>query len=790
MALPALGAYELDQTLGRSALGITYAGQRRGVPIVIKVLELAADVSERQRQDATKEFRHRAEGISALFLPGMVPLRDYGVAPPFLYAVSGLVTAGSLIDPEGQRTFTPPLPAPQMLELVGQIAQTLQEAHRLGVAHGNLKPSNLFIAEERTREQPHLLVGDFLLLSTTQRAVVPAFGQRPVLRYLAPENYEAAPTPAGDQFALAAIAYEWLTGKTAFAEVPLANRTIITPVTELLPTLAPYPEIDGVFAQAFSRAPADRFNSIQTFAEALTRAFTRSRPNLAAQPIKIEDVPTNVPPDPNDTRPSHEMPILPPTIDAPVVPPQAAPAQATRDPSAFLLDAPIGPRPPTADLERMVHTEAAADRAGSSVGGKKRGRRNAEPGVPLARGPTTREQDLMAPPAPRSRPRARQRVSPRAPLRPMSPIQEEEGLPPLEALLPRREVLVTAGKLALVGGIGIAGLVIAAKTFNLGQLFHGQPSHNGHVPAPLVLVGHLGTVQTLAWSPDATRLASGAANDGAVRLWDVSRPQAPVALLATNAPQNGGVTDLSWARDSHYLMVSPVGAKTQIWNVGQQSIITQLPYTTQIAQWHPRQDVAALVETTAMGQTSQDVLLWDLTNAKLSATLTGHAAPLQTLAWSLVAGPLQLASGDAKGTIFAWSGASAATVAAVGNGRAEDSNAIASLAWATNTTRFLSGSADGSARLWSVNQNASLATWRQSATAVGAVTWLAGSTVVAIGLQNGTVVLWDSAARQVLLTLNASPKPIASLSWSANGRYLAAGAGDQQIYVWDTSQIG
>ena len=790
MALPSLGAYELDQTLGRSALGTTYAGQRGGAPVVIKVLELAPDVSETERKRATTEFRRRAEGISGLYHAGIVALRDYGIAPPFLYAVSGLVVAGSLVDPEAQRLLAGRLDVPIVLELVRQVAQALQEAHRLGIAHGNLKPSNIFIAEERNLEQLRLQVGDFALISEAYGDIIPAFGQRRMWRYLAPEARNAAPKPAGDQFALAAMAYEWLTGQPAFAEVPLERRTIITPITDILPTLSPFSDLDVVLGRAFALAPDDRFPSITAFAEALSNALgNRSRPTVATVEVQlIENAVTQVKPDLNDTRPSREMPVVPPT--PPVAPP--------RDPSAFLLDGPnVGPRPPTADLARMAHQEEAlAAKAGSAGGNKgRRGRKDSGQKVPVARGPTTREQELMAPPAARDRPRLRQRQ--RAGQRPPD-YANSEGYPAQATAsyaasdISRRDFLTTAGKWAFGAAVGVGGIVVAAKVIGsvgggLGSLFGATPHHTGKIATPHILTGHVGSVQALQWSPDGSRLASGAATDGTVRLWDITRPQAAVATLATNAPTSGGITDLSWARDSHYLMVSANGTKTQIWNVGQQTIITQLLYSTQNAQWHPQADIAALVAPTTQG--SKTILVWDLTNAKLLATLTGHTSSIEALAWANTTNSLQLASGDKAGQIFTWEGGNAATLAATGDARAEDTGAITTLAWATNAPRFLTGSADATVRLWDAHQPTSLSTWSQSSIPIGAVTWLAGSTIAAIGLQNGTVVLWNSATKQVLLTLSTASTAVNALSWSRDGRYLAAGASDHQIYVWDTSQF-
>ena len=789
MALPTLGTYALEQTLGRSALGTTYVAERKGASMAIKVLELAEDLSASERQRASTTFRRRAEGVAALYHAGIVPLRDYGVAAQFLYAVSGLLPAGSLIDPEARRLLAVHLSIPIVLDLMQQIAQALQEAHRVNIAHGNLKPSNIFIAEERSREQVRLQVGDFLLISAERPALIPPIGQRMVWRYLAPESRAMPPTPAADQFALATIVYEWLTGRAAFSDVQIEQRTAITPITSVLPTLAAFTEVDSVFARAFAIAPQDRFASIMAFTDTLHQAFTGHVQHdfiesSRQMPVVTNDTQVRI--DPNDTRPSREMPAIPPT---------PTPIQA--NPSAFLLDTPeIGPRPLTEDLQRMELHETLTGAADSS-GKRRRGKRKESAQMPIVRGPTTREQELMAPPAAHqhSRSRQRQRQAPPVPPR-MFQDAYASATPQTDASasfwdisLPRREVLMRTGKVALAAGATVGGILLLFKggsnpSFTSWlQSFKGKSPHSEHIPPPITLVGHTGSVQALEWSPDATRLASGADKDGMVRLWDVTRPQSAIATLPTTAAK--GITDLSWARDSHYLLVSAVAQNTQIWNVMQQSIVIALPYASNIARWHPRQDIAALATPT-----TKNIVLWDLTNAKLVATLTGHAAAIQALAWSSAASDLLLASGDMQGAIMVWEGASATTIVPIGAPRTAGGARISALAWATQSTHFLSSSMDGTVRLWDAHQSGSLVTLQETMGAVNDVTWLAGSTIAAIGLQNGSVVLWDSNDKQVLLTLNVTSAAIRALSWSPNGRYLAAGADDHTIYVWDTSQFG
>src|SRR6185437_11168371 len=200
------------------------------------------------------------------------------------------------------------------------------------------------------------------------------------------------------------------------------------------------------------------------------------------------------------------LPTAPPSHEMPAVPAPPPQAQA----SAFLLDSPIGPRPATEMLRQMDMNESLAGVAlpGASGHGKRKRRGKSEPAAaynPMVRGPTTREQELMAPPAPRRMPRDRRaqraakQIPPSAPM-PMSPYVEEDVLPEwLNDPIRRRTILKALGGVTL-GVLGVAGAVTLVRHFSgdLTGLNPFQRHLSGHVPAPAVLAAHTGPVQTLA----------------------------------------------------------------------------------------------------------------------------------------------------------------------------------------------------------------------------------------------------------------------------------------------------
>jgi len=121
-----------------------------------------------------------------------------------------------------------------LIPRVRALARRLDAAHGGGTIHGALHPTNIIVHDEDTS----LIKGD-----------------RSVFPYVAPEvGNGSAPTAASDQYALAAITYEWLFGRPIAGP---AHRTI---------DVKAMPGVDrAALAKAFTRAlssnPGDRFRS-------------------------------------------------------------------------------------------------------------------------------------------------------------------------------------------------------------------------------------------------------------------------------------------------------------------------------------------------------------------------------------------------------------------------------------------------------------------------------------------------------------------------------------------------
>jgi len=134
--------------------------------------------------------------------------------------------------------------------------------------------------------------------------------------YVAPESWDAEPTPRGDQFSMAAILYEALCGGRAFpGDDSMKIRVSVTtgsrvPLAARVPGLAD--AVDDVFAKALSLEPEERYPSCAAFADALVTAIERSRdgaPVLVQKPMSRP--PSTRPPPMLDAWDDDEEPPIP-----------------------------------------------------------------------------------------------------------------------------------------------------------------------------------------------------------------------------------------------------------------------------------------------------------------------------------------------------------------------------------------------------------------------------------------------------------------------------------------------
>lgn len=244
-------------------------------------------------------FRREALAAGALTHPNVVAVYDTGQHDEAPYVVMEYVRGGSLarrLADEG------PLPPAAVARIGADVCEALGYAHRAGVVHRDLKPTNILLSESG-----QVKVTDFAVAGAALGGDLTATGALlGTLSFLSPEVLEGGePDASADLYALGVVLFKALTGRSP----RVAGIDLASPTGKVRPQPA-HPrdfrpevprDLDAAVARALSASPADRFDDAGEFGR-LLRSVADARPARAA----ISAAPAPPPP------PAREPKALPP----------------------------------------------------------------------------------------------------------------------------------------------------------------------------------------------------------------------------------------------------------------------------------------------------------------------------------------------------------------------------------------------------------------------------------------------------------------------------------------------
>lgn len=267
--------YVIVRKIGEGGMAIVYLAHeiKHGREVAIKVLRPEVTVAL-----GTERFL-REIGIAArLAHPHLVPLIDSGVVEGVFYYVSAFMPGGSLRD-RLQRQAT--LPLDQVSRIARDIGAALGYMHRAGVVHRDVKPENILFADE------HALLADFglaravgaddVLDAATSGTHLTSPGiVMGTAAYMSPEQAagERRMDCRSDIYSLACVVYEMLAGRPPVlglsARATIARQISAIPARVRTFRLDVPAAMDDALAVALEKNPAQRFQSIAAFIDALT----------------------------------------------------------------------------------------------------------------------------------------------------------------------------------------------------------------------------------------------------------------------------------------------------------------------------------------------------------------------------------------------------------------------------------------------------------------------------------------------------------------------------------------
>jgi serine/threonine protein kinase len=263
-----LGQYQLLEEVARGGCGAVYKALQHGLERVVALKVLLPEFARQRR--ARRRFWHEAKVMGALRHPNVMPVHEIGESDGLIYISMDFMPAGSLA---GRLPPAGPAAAAEALRLLATVAGAVDYAHRQGVIHCDLKPSNILLDAQGAP-----VVSDFGL-ARLRRGEAERDG--PIVgtpAYMAPEQMagDGPFTAATDVWALGVILYEVLAGHRPFSGRTLDDLREAVCAGEPPPLEGLCPPVSArritVCRRCLEKDPARRYASAAELADALRDA--------------------------------------------------------------------------------------------------------------------------------------------------------------------------------------------------------------------------------------------------------------------------------------------------------------------------------------------------------------------------------------------------------------------------------------------------------------------------------------------------------------------------------------
>ena len=271
---PMLGRYQVDEELGKGAMGVVYKGEDPKISrtVAIKTMALSQEFEGAELDDVKDRFFREAETAGRLNHPHIVTIYDAGeehdlayIAMEFLQGkdLSSNVVSGKLLKPG------------KVFEIVIKCASALHYAHKANVVHRDIKPANIMYHPESNE----MKITDFGIARITDSSKTKTGTILGTPSYMSPEQLSGQRVDGrSDLFSLGVMLYQMLTGELPFKGDSMAALMYQIanephpPMRNFNPRL-PKP-FDDFMDKALTKDPEERFASGAAFATELKRTIS------------------------------------------------------------------------------------------------------------------------------------------------------------------------------------------------------------------------------------------------------------------------------------------------------------------------------------------------------------------------------------------------------------------------------------------------------------------------------------------------------------------------------------
>jgi WD40 repeat protein len=257
--------------------------------------------------------------------------------------------------------------------------------------------------------------------------------------------------------------------------------------------------------------------------------------------------------------------------------------------------------------------------------------------------------------------------------------------------------------------------------------------------------GHTHFVETLAWSPDSLRIASGGW-DEKVHVWNPTKGEplliydghASNKAMASGGISGGMVFDVAWSPDGISI---------------------------------------------ASGSWDKTVQVWDASNGRQICIYRGHLTSVPALAWS--PDGIYIASASVDGTVQVWEAGTGKHIQTFGG----HNSYVYAVTWSPDGTRIASGGNDRKVHIWDAVTGELHLTYENHVSDVAAVAWSPNGYCIASGssIYKGTVHVWDATTGTQVQIYEGHSGNVKTVAWSPDSTRIASASTDGIVHVWYAS---
>ena len=278
-----LGRYKIVSELGRGAMGTVFHGLDETIERSVALKTLHAELPPEILTEVSERFLREAKSAGKLNHPNIVTIYEFGQDGNIAFIAMEFLEGTSLQQiMRGGR-----LPFNTIVDLVAQVADGLDYAHRFGVVHRDIKPANIMVSSSGLAKLTDFGIARIQSSSMTQTGAM--LGSP---KYMSPEQVLGQATDGrADIFSLGVMLYEMLAGRTPF-ETPditvfsLMQRIVTVPHPALSESAPDVPAaFEAILARALAKRPEGRYARAEEMASDLRKLREGQGSGGAAQTL-------------------------------------------------------------------------------------------------------------------------------------------------------------------------------------------------------------------------------------------------------------------------------------------------------------------------------------------------------------------------------------------------------------------------------------------------------------------------------------------------------------------------